>query len=79
MQKIPGGERTTLIMSGELVAKLEKIEKRHSLTRAEAIRRMLDLGIDVYEDFETLGIPQLTERISKIKKLVRKSRVPTLV
>lgn len=78
MQKIEG-PRIPIIFTQEQIERLDRIASRHKLTRSEAMRRILDLGIDVYEDFEAFGIPQLAEATKQIRKWIRARRQPRLV
>ena len=57
MRKVQGPRIHAQIEDTDL-QRLEKVMKRHKLTRSEALRNMLCLGLDVYEDSELFGIPQ---------------------
>jgi len=77
MQKIEG-KRTVVILTNEQLRDLERIQKRHDTTLSEAIRITLDLGLDVYTDFEKAGIPQIAEAARKAKNAVREYLQPRL-
>ena len=70
MQKIEG-KRTVVILTSEQLSDLERIRRRHDTTLSEAIRITLDLGLDVYTDFEKAGIPQIAEATKKAKNAIR--------
>jgi len=77
MQKIDG-KRTVVILTSEQLSVLERIQKRHDTTMSEAIRITLDLGLDVYSDFEKAGIPQIAEATRKAKNAVRNYLQPRI-
>jgi metal-responsive CopG/Arc/MetJ family transcriptional regulator len=77
MQRI--GEQINITIPDELKARIDRVAKRHKLTRAETVRRLLTLGIEVYVEGEKFGIPQLAEMITKAKEGLRTYRQPRLV
>lgn len=78
MQKIDGF-KTSFVMTNEHIEKLDKIARKHKTTRSEALRMMLDLGIDVYSDLETIGVPQLAQKVKEMKKWIREKKQPALI
>lgn len=78
MQKIDGF-KTSFVMTNDHIDKLDRIAARHKTTRSEALRMMLDLGIDVYSDLEMIGAPQLAEKVREMKKWVKQKKQPALL
>lgn len=72
MQRIDGGAPFALIMPPELTERLKRVQKRHNMTRAEAMRLMTSFGLDVYEDYEKLGVVKLAEIFKRAKKAIEK-------
>jgi metal-responsive CopG/Arc/MetJ family transcriptional regulator len=77
MQRI--GEQINITIPDELKARIDHVAERHKLTRAETVRRLLFLGIEVYEEGEKFGIPQLAEIITRAKEGLRNYKQPRLV
>ena len=51
--------------------RLQKIMKRHKLNRSQAIRNMVSLGLDVYEDLSKLGVPQAVAVFDGLKNRIK--------
>lgn len=68
MQKIGGP--IVITVPEDLKARIDAISKKYDLSRAEAARRIMTLGIEVFEDFERIGIPQVAEMVKKAKKAI---------
>jgi len=66
MLKIEGEKVFTKVTEGDL-RRLEKIMKRHTITKAQALRNVLSMGLDVYEDLEKLGVPQTVALFDGLK------------
>ena len=66
MQKIDG-KNVLVKIPVEDLKRLEKIMKRHKLSKAQAVRNVLVMGLDFYEDAERLGIPQTVALFDGIK------------
>lgn len=77
MQKI--GDYIGITVPDELKNGIDRVAKRHNLTRAEAARRILTLGLEFYEDFENIGVPQLVEMIKKGKQAIVEMKQRRLV
>jgi len=78
MQRIEG-KRKMIIFPQEQLERLEKIKERHGITESEAVRKMVGLGLDIYEDYSYIGLPQLAEFTKRVKKQIRGMRAPKLV
>ena len=78
MQKIHG-PRITITITQEQEDQLQKIMKRHKLKRNQAVRKMMDLGLETYSTYEMIGVPQLAEITKRAKKAVQNDAMPRLV
>lgn len=65
------GKSFTLIMPHDLTNRLKRVEKRLDMTRAEAMRQTMNFGLDVYEDFEKLGVVKLAEVFSRVRGMIQ--------
>lgn len=72
------GRQVAVFLTDEQLVRLEKIAKRHKISRAEATRRMLDLGLDVYETYSSVGIPQLAEMVKRARRAMRNDVQPRI-
>lgn len=68
MQRI--GDQICFNIPDDMKEKVDLIIKRHKMTRAEAVRALLSLGVEVYEDFEKVGIPQFAEMMKRTKQAI---------
>lgn len=78
MQKIDG-EKKQIKFTSEQLRRLEKVQERHNITQAEAVRKLLDTGLDVYEEFSYIGLPQMSEMVKRLKQQIRTMKQPRLV
>jgi metal-responsive CopG/Arc/MetJ family transcriptional regulator len=69
MQRI--GEQINVTIPEDLKEKIDQVAKRHDYSRSEATRKLLELGVEIYTEFESIGVPQLIEMINKGKKAIR--------
>jgi len=81
MQKI--GDAVSQIgvrITDEDRARLQRIAKRqkpgHEQKLADVSRKMLLLGIDVYEDLEKCGIVRVVEFVDEVKRTMREAKRP---
>jgi len=51
-------KRVVTVMPVEELRRLDKVMKRHGVNQSQAVRNILSMGMDVYEDLERIGIPQ---------------------
>lgn len=72
------GRPVTIYLTDEQLERLEKIAQIHQIPRAEATRRMLDLGTDVYETYSGVGIPQLAELMKRARNACRNEMPPRI-
>ena len=66
MQKMEG-RKIEMMMRDKMLKRIEKIQKRHGMTRSEVIRRLCHYSLETYDDFETVGVPQAIELARKLK------------
>jgi len=78
MERIVGKKKQVHFYK-EQIDRLAKISKRHGITESEAIRKMMDLGLDVYEEYSYIGLPQLADFVKRVKQKIRNSRAPKLI
>jgi predicted DNA-binding protein len=71
MQKIDG-RRLAVIIPNEMLKRLDRVAKRQEMTRVQVMRNMMDVGLSVYEDFESVGVVRLVEVFERTKKGIRK-------
>lgn len=71
MQKIEG-KHIDVLIPAEMVLRLDKVAARHNLTRSQAMRNMIDVGLSLYDDFESVGVVKLVEVVTRAKKAIRK-------
>jgi len=79
MQKIQGGVTTNVILEKRQSEKLEEIGARFGLKKAQALRLLLDMGLESYSVYEGLGVAKLAEIAKKAKKACRKDVQPSLI
>jgi len=68
MQRIEDGEKYQLILTPELIQRLDRVGKRLGLKRAQVMRNTMDVGLSIYEDFEKVGVVSVLEILSRVKK-----------
>jgi len=78
MQKIDG-TRIAIILTNEQISELDKMSQKYGKTRSEFTRGMIDLGLTVTKDLETVGVFKLSQIITKAQKMIRTYRQPKLV
>ena len=77
MQRI--GPRIQFNVELETRARLDAIAAYHEITRSEAARRMMAIGMDVHDEYRSIGVPQLAKMVSKTREILREWRQPKLV
>lgn len=65
------GPKLAVHISEKDLERLDKIMSRHKLTRSQAIRNMLSLGLDVYEDLSFIGVPQAVAVFDGLKGRIK--------
>ena len=73
------GPRFQVNFAPETLKRIEEISEKHDMKRSEVIRIMVDLGLDVYEYYKILGVPQLADFYKRIKKAVKDGIQPRLL
>lgn len=69
MQKIEG-KKVVVKVEAKDIKRLEKIQKRHKITQSQAVRNILAMGLDVYEDLAKIGVPQTVALFDGMKKIM---------
>lgn len=69
MQKMDG-KPVTVYMTNRQIEAIEKIAKRHEMRKSDVTRILLDIGIDTYEAYARIGVPQLAQIIKKAKRVI---------
>ena len=69
MQRI--GKQIALTVTEEQQEKVAKIAKRHNLKRAQVYRKMMDLGLGVYDNLEKVGVVKMGEITEKAEKMTK--------
>jgi len=81
MQKIDG-RLINVMIPNVLLSEVDRIAKRQKTTRAEIIRRFLQAGVDIFSDFEKVGVVKLTEIFDRtqvtIKRSIGQQRLPEI-
>ena len=78
MQKIPGTRPTHIVLMENQVVKLDEIALRFKISRSEALRRIVETGLDAYSVYESLGVVKLAEITGRIKSAVENDVQPKL-
>lgn len=72
------GKQIAVYLEHKQIQRLDVIAEKHGLKRAQALRLILDTGLDAYDTFAVIGIPQLAELVKRTKKACEKQVQPTL-
>ncbi len=67
MQKI--GKQIQLTVTEKQEERIGKIAKRHNIPKAKVYRNMIDVGLDLYDDFEVIGMVKIIEFSGKVRKM----------
>ena len=78
MQKIPGIVNIHVVLMDRQISKIDEIANRFSLSRSEALRRIVDTGLDAYSVYEGLGVVKFAEITGRIRKAIEKDVQPSL-
>jgi len=79
MQRIPGSTKTAVQLMDNQIMKLEEISSRFNISRSEALRLIVQAGLDTYSTYEAIGVVKLTEYAKRLKKAVERDIIPRLV
>ena len=63
--------KVIFMMNEKLVKDLNRISKRMNWNRSQTARAMLMFGVDVYKDFERIGIVRLSEILTRADMAVK--------
>ncbi len=66
MQRI--GKKIALTVTPVQEERVAKIAKRLNIPQAKVYRNMIDVGLDLYDDFEKIGAVKLMEFTEKTRK-----------
>ncbi len=72
-QKIEG-TRVTVILTKRQFDKMKEISERHGVSRSEAHRMMVDIGLDSYEIYKGAGVLKLADLVKKAKETLKAGR-----
>lgn len=78
MQKIPESKKTVIQLMNSQILKLDEIGNRFNISRSEALRRIVDTGLDAYSVYEKLGVVKLAEVAKRVRVAVEKDVQPSL-
>lgn len=65
MQKI--GTKITVTVPDEQLHEIERIAERLQVSKAEACRKLLGIGLDTYKIYEPMGIVKFADVVRKVK------------
>ena len=60
------------------IAKLDEIGGRFKISRSEALRRIVETGLDAYSVYEGLGVVKMAEIAKRVSKAIEKDVQPSL-
>jgi len=72
-QKIEG-TRVTVILTKRQFDKMKEIAERHGVSRSNAHRMMVDIGLDSYEIYKGAGVVKLADLVKKAKETLMAGR-----
>ncbi len=67
MQRI--GSQIALVVSQSQIEKVTRIAKRHGIPKSQVYRNMIDVGLELYEDMEKIGVVKIVEFTGKVKEM----------
>lgn len=65
------GRQIAVYLTDEQLRKMDRIAGRHGITRARVTRMLLDIGLDTYETYEMVGVPQLAEVVVRFREKLK--------
>lgn len=68
MSQYIGDDRFLVTLSPETTKRLKRICEKHGLKKATAIRNLTEVGLDVYEDLEKVGVVKGVLLVESVKK-----------
>lgn len=60
------------------IQELDRISERIGLKRADVVRKLVDLGMDVFRGYERIGLVKIIEIKNRTKKAVKEETQPSL-
>ena len=72
------GKNLHIKFENDTIKELDRIAGRVGLKRADLVRKLLDLGIDVFRGYEKIGLVKLIEIKNRANKTLQKDITPTL-
>lgn len=60
------------------IKKLDEIGARFNISRSDALRRIVDTGLDSYAVYEKLGVVKLAEVSKRIKRAIERDVQPSI-
>lgn len=78
MRKIEGPQITIKLEQNQ-IDRIDRVAKRHGIKRNQAMRLLLETGLDAYEAYSMVGVPQLAELVKKTRKACERAIQPSLI
>lgn len=78
MQRIPGSTKTGVTLMTHQIKKLDEIGARFKISRSEALRLIVESGLDSYAIYEKLGVVKLAEVSKRIKRAIERDVQPSI-
>jgi hypothetical protein len=78
MQKIPNTTKVHALLMDKHIEKLDEIGARFKIRRSEALRLIVETGLESYSVYEGLGIVKLAEISKRIKRAIEKDVQPSI-
>ena len=78
MQMIPDKRSINALLLQHQVEELESIARRFKISRNEAMRLIVETGLDAYQVYEGLGVVKLAEVLKRIQRAVERDVQPQL-
>jgi hypothetical protein len=78
MQKIPNTTKVHALLMDKQIEKLDEIGARFNIRRSEALRLIVETGLESYSVYEGLGMVKLAEISKRIKRAIEKDIQPSI-
>jgi hypothetical protein len=78
MQKIPNTTKVHALLLDKHVAKLNEIGARFKIRRSEALRLVVETGLETYSFYESFGIVKMAEVTKRVRSAMEKDMQPSI-
>lgn len=78
MQRIPNSTKTAVTLLDSQIVKLDDIGGRFNISRSEALRRIVETGLESYAIYEKIGVVKFAEVLKRMKLAVEKDVQPSI-